>query len=74
MDNITIPKVEYNDLKERSMAYERMLEAAQHTFSLTPPEKSGKVVINCFKKTGKYSQKFLSSLNRGLKRSNYFTS
>lgn len=74
MSNITIPKIEYNDLKERAVAYGRMLEAAQGVFSLTPPEKSRKKIITSFKKTGKYNQKFLSAINRGLKRSTYFTS
>ncbi len=72
MSNITIPKVEYENLMERATAYGRMMKAAQGTFSLTPPEKSRKKVMADFKKTGKYNQKFLSSLSRGLKRSSYF--
>jgi len=72
MSNITIPKTEYESLKERAVAYGRMLEAAQSAFSLTPPEKSRKKIINSFKKTNKYNQKFLSSLSQGLKRSSYF--
>jgi len=72
MSNVTIPKIEYQSLKERAVAYERMLEAAQGTFSLTPSETSRKKVIASMKKTGKYNQKFLTSLSRGLKRSSYF--
>ena len=73
MSNVTIPKTEYEDLKERAVAYERMLEAAQGPFSLTPPEKSRRKIISAFKKVGKYNKNFITSLSKGLKRSNYFT-
>lgn len=73
MSNITIPKVEYQELKSRADAYGRMLEVAQTDFSLTPPERSRKKIISAFKKTGKYNQKFLSSLNHGLRRSAHFS-
>lgn len=72
MSTITIPKTEYKNLKERADAYERMLEAAQTSFSLTPPEKSRKKIITSLKKTGKYNQSFLSAINKGLRRSDYF--
>ena len=72
MSSVTISKIEYNDLKVRAFAYERMLLAAQGVFSLTPPEKSRKKIINAFKATDKYTKKFLGSLNHGLSRSSYF--
>ena len=72
MSSVTIPKDEYMDLKVRAQAYERMLLAAQSTFSLTPPEKSRKKIISTFKATNKYSKKFIDSLNKGLSRSSYF--
>ena len=72
MSNVTIPKIEYQSLKERAVAYERMLEAAQGTFSLTPSETSRKKVIASMKKTGKYKQKFPPSLSPGFNLLTYF--
>ena len=72
MSNITIPKIEYENLKERAVAYERMIQVAQVPFSLTPIETSRKKVMASFKKIDKYNKAFLSSLSSGLKRSTYF--
>ena len=38
-----------------------------------PPERSRKKVLAAFRKTGLYSEEFLKDLERGMKRSNYFT-
>lgn len=72
MSLVTISKNEYTNLKLRANAYERMLLAAQGDFSLNPPERSKKKVLASFKATGKYNNKFLSALERGLSRSSYF--
>ena len=74
MNSITISKNEYNDLKVRAGAYERMLLADQTAFSLNPAEKSKKKIISAFKATNKYNKKFLDSLHAGLSRSLYFES
>lgn len=70
--SVTIPKTEYEELKARASAYERVVGALQNTFSLTPPERSKKKIIAEFKKTDKYSEEFLASLQHGLGRSTYF--
>ena len=72
MNSVTISKTEYKDLLVRASAYERMLQAAQGVFSLTPPEKSVPKIIAEFKNTGTYSEAFLASLKRGLSRSTHF--
>ncbi len=72
MKSITIPKTEYDDLRARATAYERVVLALENTFSFTPPERSRKKVIAEFKKTNKYNKEFLTSLERGLARSTYF--
>lgn len=72
MSLVTIPKIEYDDLRARASAYERMVSAAQTPFSLTPPERSQRKIIAAFRKTNKYNKEFLSSLKKGLGRSTYF--
>jgi hypothetical protein len=37
-----------------------------------PPTKDIKEIVNAFKKSGLYNQKFTDSLEKGLKRSAYF--
>jgi hypothetical protein len=72
MSQVTISKTEYSDLKARAVAYDRMLDAAQTPFHLSPPEQSRKKIVGAFKKTLKYNKLFFGSLSKGLKRSNYF--
>lgn len=73
MVNVTISKIEYQNLKEKADAYSRVLKAAKIPVSLVPTEKSRKKIISSLKKTSRYNQKFLSSVSKGLKRSDYFT-
>lgn len=72
MKSVTIPKIEYEVLKTRATAYDRVVSALESTFTLTPPERSRKKIIAEFKKTKKYSREFVGSLERGLARSSYF--
>lgn len=73
MKSVTIPQTEYENLKARAVAYERVVAALENPFSLTPPEKSKKKILAEFKKTNKYDKEFLTSLEKGLARSTYFT-
>ena len=71
--NVTLTKVEFNDLKSRAEAYDQILSLVQKEIAVTPPERSVKKIITEFKKVDQYSKDFLKSLEHGLKRSSYFT-
>ncbi len=70
--SIQLTKTEYNDLKSRAEAYDRIISLARREVAFTPPERSAKKIITEFKKADKYSQDFLKSLEQGLKRSSFF--
>lgn len=71
--NIILTKTEFNDLKGRAEAYDRIISLAQKEISVTPPERNIKKIITEFKKTDQYSKDFLKSLELGLNRSTHFT-
>ncbi len=74
MSTITLLKTEYQNLKRKAAMFERIIELAEKdNLFFPPPIRNRGQIINTFKKTGKYNQSFLRSLNRGLKRSDYFT-
>ncbi len=72
MANITISQKEYQQLLDTKLRYEYFRGIFDRNLFSPPPTKSGKTVISAFRKTGKYSEKFLKSLARGLKKSSYF--
>lgn len=78
MDTITIPKKEYKKLVEERdslrMRYDYLRSTIQDDVFSPPPTKSARAVIKGFKATGKYNEKFLESLKKGLARSSYFKS
>lgn len=39
----------------------------------SPPVKDAKTVTTAFRKTGKYTERFMKGLEKGLRRSSYFT-
>ena len=73
MSTITLPRTEYINLKSRAEAFDKMVAEIQPSLLFAPTEKSRKKVITEFSKTKLYNKKFLESLNRGLKRSSFFT-
>ena len=72
MTTITIPKNEYLKLIERAFRYEYIHEVMKEDLFSSPPTCDAKEIIENFKETGQYNQKFLKSLERGLKRSSCF--
>ena len=73
MSTITLPKIEYQDLRRKAAMFERIVELAEKDDLFSPPPiRSRKQIISGFKKTGKYNPAFLRSLNHGLARSDYF--
>jgi len=72
MQTVTITKKEYEELIEKKLRYEYLHQIIENDIFSPPPTKDIKEVINAFKKTGIYNQKFIDSLEKGLKRSPYF--
>lgn len=72
MGTVTIPKTKYQELKKKAGAYEYILRFVQGEFFSAPPTRDAKKIISELKKTGRYNQKFLESIKRGLARSSYF--
>ena len=72
MQTITIPKKEYEALVDRGLRYEYLQKAIKEDVFLSPPEKNSKIVLKHMSAKGKYSKKFIKSLEVGLKRSSYF--
>lgn len=73
MVTITLPKIKYLDLKKRAEAFDKMIAGISPSFFFTPVEKSRKRIISDFSKTKLYSKEFLKDLEKGLKRSSFFT-
>ena len=73
MTTITLPKIEYLNLKKRAEAFDKMVSGINPSFFFVPAEKSRRRIISDFSKTKLYNKKFLKSLEKGLKRSSFFT-
>lgn len=72
MTTITLPKIEYLELKKRASAYEKIIGIIGYDAFVSPPIRSAKQVMKEFKKTGLYNKSFIKDLENGLKRSSYF--
>lgn len=74
MSTITISKEKYEGLLEKALRYEYLRSLLEEDIFSSPPTKNARTVIGEFQNTGKYSKRFLESLERGLQRSSYFKS
>ncbi len=74
MNKVTIPKKEYQKLVETKLRFDYLRHIFTRDFFAPPPVKDVKTVIDEFRATGRYSRKFLESLEGGLRRSTYFRS
>lgn len=72
METVTISKKEYQELIEKKLRYEYLHQIIESDIFSPPPTKDINEVIDAFKKTGIYNQKFIAGLEKGLKRSSYF--
>ncbi|MBI4823912.1 MAG: hypothetical protein HY805_06755 [Nitrospirae bacterium] len=72
MQTVTISKKEYAELIEKKLRYEYLHQIIESDIFSPPPTKGIKEIIGAFKKTGIYNQKFIDSLEKGLKRSSHF--
>jgi hypothetical protein len=73
MSIVTLQKTEYLSLKNRAEAFDTIVATINPEFLWVPREKSTKKVISEMSKTKLYNKKFLTSLEKGLKRSSFFT-
>lgn len=72
MQTVTISKKEYKELIEKKLRYEYLHQIIEEDIFSPPPIKDIKELIKAFQKTGFYNQRFIDSLEKGLKRSAYF--
>jgi len=72
MQTVTISKKEYEDLIEKKLRYEHLHQIIEEDIFSPPPTKDIKELIKAFQKTGFYNQRFIASLEKGLRRSAYF--
>ena len=72
MVTITIPKTEYQRLTEKAFRYEYLRQIMEEEIFASPPVRDVKKIVQEFKDTGSYNQKFFNSLKQGLKRSPYY--
>ena len=72
MSTVTIPKKEYKELVEKKLRYEYVRHIVEDDIFSPPSVKNIKEIVRSFNHTKKYSQEFLTSLEKGLGRSSYF--
>ena len=72
MQTVTISKKEYEELVEKKLRYEHLHQIIEGDIFSPPPTRDIKELIKAFQKTGLYNQRFIDSLEKGLKRSAYF--
>lgn len=72
-DTITLPKNEYQSLKDIKRKYEAIREMIGVDLFDQPGTRDAKKVIHDFRAAGLYTEDFLNSLERGLKESSYFS-
>lgn len=67
MVKVTIPKAEYEQLKQQAEAYRRFAARLFELVIKAPVEE----VVEDFRKTGLYTEEFLRDLESGLRKSSY---
>jgi len=70
---ITISQKEYRQLAEKAWRYEYLREALENDLFSPPPTRDAKTILEAFKKTKSYTDKFLKGLEKGMARSSYFS-
>lgn len=73
MSTVTITKTQYEALKRRAEAYERIVSATSEELFSPPPTRDVKKVIFAMRKTKRYSEAFLKSLEGGLSQTRHFS-
>ena len=74
MQTVTIPRKEYDTLLVSRMKFDYLRQILTDDLFSPPPTKNIDTIAASFEETGKYSEAFIKSLKKGLKRSSYFKS
>lgn len=74
MPTITITKETYKALTDKALKYDYLRQIMEKDLFSLPSSRDSKKIIKEFKAVGKYNQTFIKSLEKGLRRSNYFRS
>lgn len=72
MPTVTIPKKEYQELVEKKFRFEYLYEIMKEDIFIPPFIRNIKEILRAMSLTKRYNKKFLQSLEKGLKRSDYF--
>ena len=72
MATISIPKKEYQQLVQKALRYDYINNSLKEDIFSSPLTKNIKKIVKAFGKTKLYSNAFLKSLDRGLRRSSSF--
>ena len=72
MSTVTIPQKEYEKLLDAKLRYDYLKRILEGNLFSPPPTRSRKVVLSALKATRRYDQAFLRSMQKGLRRSDYF--
>jgi hypothetical protein len=72
MSTVTITKTQYEALKRKAAAYQKIVSAASSDLFAAPPTRDARRIIAEMKRTKRYSKEFLKSVGEGLRRSSYF--
>jgi hypothetical protein len=70
---ITIPKKDYQELVSKALRYEYFKNVLQEDLLAPPPSRSAQAIVKDMQVAKHYSPAFVSSLEKGLRRSDYFT-
>ncbi len=70
---VSLPKAEYQRLRQIAERYELARKLFEVEFFAPPPVKNIREIVGSFRKTGLYREAFLKSLERGLRESSYFS-
>lgn len=73
-NTITLPKTEYERLRNIAERYELLRNAVTQDFFEEPPVRDSKEIITALRKTGRYTAHFLKSVARGLNESSFLRS
>lgn len=69
---VSIPRNEYRELRQIARRFELLRRLVEFDTFAKPPVRNVNRVMREFRKTGRYSEPFLQSLERGLRESSYF--
>lgn len=69
---VSVPRTEYQRLRQIARRFELLRRLVEYDTFAKPPVRNATQVMREFRKTGRYSEPFLKSLERGLRESSYF--